>query len=88
MVQFDGSFSSPAQYAGTFTDTAYAFEGHFDGTVIEVIPSLQAKTVTPSADVQVITPDSDYQGLSQVTVGAIPNNYGLITWNGVTLTVS
>ena len=48
----------------------------------------QDKSVTPSNTVQTIQPDPGYDGLTQVVVAAIPSNYGLITWNGATLTVS
>lgn len=38
-------------------------------------PELQAKTATPSESQQVIKPDANYDGLSQVTVGAISSTY-------------
>ena len=49
---------------------------------------LQDKEVIPSAEEQTITADAGFGGLSSVTIAPIPNNYGLVTWNGVTLTIS
>lgn len=49
---------------------------------------LQDKAVTPDRTAQTVVCDPGYNGLGAVTVGAIPSNYGLITWNGSTLTVS
>lgn len=51
-------------------------------------PKLQDKIITPSTSSQIITPDNDYDGLSKVSVNAMPtgslngisvNSNGLIT---------
>ena len=40
-----------------------------------VAPKLDIKTVTPSKDSQVVKPSTGYDGLSQVTINAIPGEY-------------
>lgn len=44
-------------------------------------------TVTPSSETQTI-PIIGKTARQNITVGAIPNNYGLITWNGSFLTIT
>ena len=43
------------------------------GTAKARVPTLQSKTATPSTSQQIITPDSGYDGLSQITVEAMPD---------------
>lgn len=49
---------------------------------------LQDKTIVPGATEQTITADVGFGGLSSVTISPIPQNYGLISWDGSTITVS
>ena len=44
-------------------------------------------TVTPSTETQTLATNGKVL-LDDITVNPIPNNYGLITWNGSVLTVS
>lgn len=44
-------------------------------------------TVTPGTTAQILH-TKEKQLTEDITVEPIPNNYGLITWNGSTLTVS
>ncbi len=43
--------------------------------------------ITPSASEQVLE-IRNKKAIRNITINPIPNNYGLITWNGATLTVS
>ena len=49
---------------------------------------VQTKSVEPTDEEQIIVADAGFVALSKVTVGAIPSNYGKISWNGAVLTVS
>ena len=72
-----GVLSAPQSITGELTIPAAvlppAYEGEYE--------------VTPSAEAQTLETDSLYMR-GNITVKPIPNNYGLITYNGSTITVS
>lgn len=63
---------------GTYTASSDNADGYSSVTVNVSgggSPTLQSKTATPTTSQQVIQPDNGYDGLSQVTVNAIPSQY-------------
>ena len=44
-------------------------------------------TITPTTETQIL-PTRGKAVLQDITINPIPNNYGLITWNGSIITVS
>lgn len=54
---------------------------------VERDPYIGDYTITPSADTQIIE-TRNLRMTDNFTIEPIPNNYGLITWNGSVITVS
>ena len=79
-----GKLSATSQnLCGSLSPASAGFNGKLSAGYI-----LQDKEVIPSAEEQTITADAGFGGLSSVKVGAIPQNYGLITYDGSSITVS
>ena len=79
-----GKLSATSQnLCGALSSASASFNGRLSAGYI-----LQEKVVVPGAEEQTITADIGFGGLSSVTISPIPQNYGLITYNGSTITVS
>ena len=75
--QLSGFLSAAKDISGTLTVPQYVLPPSYTGPY----------EVTPSAETQTLETDSLYMR-GNVIINPIPSNYGLITWNGSTLTVS
>lgn len=85
----DGELSSETQFDGDLPSD-YIIDGETD-IIFKVIsadtPYIGETTVTPSRETQVLQ-TAGFSMDRNVVINPIPSNYGLITWNGATLTVS
>ena len=84
MIEFDVRFQN-AQEMDVAFDGDSSFNCKMDGVVVADYSG--SYTVTPS-EVQQVLPTSGKMLSMDVVVEPIPSNYGLITWDGSTLTVS
>lgn len=82
-----GRILEQAAIKGTLTDTVQMAGGLKVPKVIYP-PTYQGEVnITPSSETQILNTNEKYL-TSNITINPIPNNYGLITWNGSVLTVS
>ena len=59
-----------------------------EAIVVADVPTYDgAYTFTPTKETQTVS-IANKKATADITINPIPNNYGLITWNGSTLTVS
>ena len=72
-----GSLSGSQTIAGELTIPAAILPPPYEGEY----------EVTPNEETHTLATDSLYMR-GNITINPIPSNYGLITWNGSTLTVS
>lgn len=72
-----GQLSAAQTISGQLTVPQYVLPPAYEG----------AYTVTPSSTEQILETDSFYMA-GNITINPVPSNYGLITWDGSTITVS
>lgn len=90
MVKFDVTFrSSVNRFTAEMRGSPERFTANFKSlqTIVDVDDYTGEYEVTPSAEAQTLQTNG-LRMLDNVTINPIPSNYGLITWNGSTLTVS
>ena len=75
--QLSGFLSATQNITGLLTVPQYVLPPSYEGPY----------EVTPSSEEQVLNTDAFYMN-GNITINPVPNNYGLITWDGSTLTVS
>lgn len=87
-MSFKATFENPPEFDASFSG-GENLQADFGVTVeIPVTDYYEgAYSISPSTQEQTI-PIMGLTARQNITVGAIPQNYGLVTWNGSTLTVS
>ena len=88
MATFHASFNESSQLRASFVQD-HGLDAEF-GEVIKVVdvdPYLGPYEVTPTQETQIL-PTSMLLATEDIVVNPIPQNYGLITWNGAVLRVS
>ena len=85
--ELSGTLSSSGQLSG-FLSATQTITGQLTVPQYILPPSYEGPyEATPTQQTQTLATDSLYMS-GNITINPIPNNYGLITWNGSTLTVS
>ena len=85
--ELSGTLTSSGTISGTLS-VPQTIEGSLTIPASVLPPSYEGPyEVTPQAQTQTLETDLLYMR-GNITINPIPSNYGLITWNGSTLTVS
>lgn len=85
--QLSGTLTSAGTISGSLSG-GQTISGNLTIPSAVLPPSYEGEyEVTPTQETQTLATDSLYMR-GNITINPIPQNYGLITWNGSTLTVS
>ena len=86
--ELNGTLTSTGRLQGTLVGDHHKISGSLtipNAVDTELYPG--PYVFTPTEDTQTVE-IKDYKASENITLNPIPSNYGLITWNGTTLTVS
>lgn len=72
-----GTLAKPTTITGSLTVPEYVYPPAYRGEY----------EITPGTETQILETKEFYLN-ENITINPIPSNYGLITWNGSTITVS
>lgn len=86
-IRHSGETVTVSSSPQTVSARSPSYEVMVSSGVLDGMPYEGSYEVVPSAEPQEL-PTSGLVMRGNVTVGAIPSNYGLVTWNGSVLTVS
>ncbi len=87
VAQLEGTLSGVATINGTMSGVATLSANLTIPDVVSPPAYTGSYTVTASAETQTLETNGLVMS-EDITINPIPNNYGLITWNGSYLTVS
>ena len=86
--ELNGTLTSSGLLHGTLVGDHHKIQGTLTIPSTVLPRSYEGEyEVTPTQQTQTLATDSLYMR-GNITINPIPSNYGLITWNGSTLTVS
>lgn len=85
-----------AEFSPSIISASAAFSDQIIEAAAELTTAVKHYTAEPYAGETTVTPSAETQTLrtggtvllEDIIINPIPSNYGLITWNGATLTVS
>ena len=87
MSRISGSLHGTGRLSGALSGGGRLSGGISKPTTAQVEEYTGAYEFTPTQGTQVIE-IANKKATADITINPIPSNYGLITWNGSTLTVS
>lgn len=88
VITFEMTFTESPQMTATFAETPLSVPVEFgEFYAVEAEDYEGPYEVTPTRQTQTLATEGKHT-TANIVVNPIPNNYGLITWNGSTLTVS